>query len=924
MSEKPFMPTTPAPSNLTFIAAKTSAPLPPAGLLAREKFNDLLQTQEPVSLLLVHAPAGYGKTTTLAERLDELETKAAWYRLENTDNDPVRFAGYLAHALGQIVDTPDRPAFHPTGDQQGHGLESFLTELLAGLPPSEDPSYLVLDDYQVITNPQIHQGIRFLLRHLPPYLTLVVISRTLPPLGVAQLRMKGQMIEITSRDLAFDADEAQSYFEQRLPFEVSRENIERAVRRVEGWVSALQLLSASARTSIEFSHFVDQLDQGNQHIFDYFDELVGQDLSEQQRSFLLRTSILDRFNAGMVMRVMNDSDGQALLGSLLAMGLFITPVDNSALWFRYHQLFSVYLRHLLASTTHENQKALHQRATDAWLELDHAEEAARHAVAAEDPERITRVLNQHGRKFFTEGQFTLLQRCLDALPQKIIAEDPTLTLLRAWVAQGQYKFDEVENWLSAAETQLKAVMSEESQRTVHGEFSAIRAQVAMNYGDSDRALALAREAVAQEAAYLPTSRVAAASVLGEALFVRGELQEALTRMQETEHMARAHQAHQNVIWALCQQSEISVAMGLLQKAYNIQERAFQYAEENQLNHLPILEFLFRIRSQVMWEWHHLESAERCALQGIEILEAQGERWYVQSYTTLAKVAQARGRQSLCADYIAKVQKMLAAGDYHLDWVANAHATMLTYWDAVRDQDAIQRWLTIAPPCKPEAATNHFYQCNGRNRARALMSLGHYQDARPILEALTSVAGQIGLKTDLNRNHIALAYLFWQIENREKALEHMRLALELASTTGAVGSFLRLGKVLIVILKALINDGLIEGMEQQRAERLIQLAQQQRDFSRAIRISLDEAIIQDIIDRPDVPELIRTSPLTRREWQILSLIHAGLSNDQIAEHLKVASTTVKTHIRSLYQKQNISHRSEAIELAKDLLSKIQGE
>ncbi len=111
---------------------------------------------------------------------------------------------------------------------------------------------------------------------------------------------------------------------------------------------------------------------------------------------------------------------------------------------------------------------------------------------------------------------------------------------------------------------------------------------------------------------------------------------------------------------------------------------------------------------------------------------------------------------------------------------------------------------------------------------------------------------------------------------------------------------------------------------QRAERLIQLAQQQRDFSRAIRISLDEAIIQDIIDRPDVPELIRTSPLTRREWQLLSLIHAGLSNDQIAGNLKVAAKTVKTHIRSLYQKQNISHRSEAIELAKDLLSKVQGD
>ncbi len=241
------------------------------------------------------------------------------------------------------------------------------------------------------------------------------------------------------------------------------------------------------------------------------------------------------------MRVMDDSNGQALLSSLLSMGLFITPVDNSALWFRYHPLFSVYLQHLLSCTTEENRQQLHQRASDAWLELDHAEEAARHAIAADDADRITRVLTIHGRKFFTEGQFILLQRCLDALPQDVIAQDPTLTLLRAWVAQGQYKFDEVENWLSAVETRLEASMTEDTQRAVHGEFSAIRAQVAMNYGDGERALALAREAIDQEAR-LPTSRVAAASVIGEALFVQGELEEALARMQETEHLARAHQA----------------------------------------------------------------------------------------------------------------------------------------------------------------------------------------------------------------------------------------------------------------------------------------------------------------------------------------------------------------------------------------------
>lgn len=918
------MTTTIVPGERTFISAKTLPPQAPAALIAREKFNDTLHETNSVGLMLVQAPAGYGKTTTTAERLKALEADVAWYRLDAPDNQPGQFAAYLAHTLesnrpGTCPDTLRR--LTTSGFDN---LQEFLTHLLAEMPVEAEPLYVVLDDYHLITDPEIHEAMRFLLRHQPAYLTMIILTRTVPPIGVAQLRMQGHMLEISARELGFDADEAQHYFEQRLPYEVSRESIERAVRRVEGWVSALQLVATSAATSVAFNEMVEQFEDGNQYIFDYFDELLGRQLDDEALGFLLRTSLLDRFNAFLAMRVAGHRDGQALLNQLISKGFFVMPLDSSGLWFRYHPLFSAYLRHLLACSAQEDVTALHQQASDAWRELDRPEEAARHAVKAQDQQRITRILLDHGRAFFTEGQFALLQQCLDALDPTSIADEPLLTLLRAWVAQSQYKFDEAEQWLAAAEAKLKEHLSDDDLRSVRCEFSAVRAQVAMNFGDSHTALGQATDAMEQEARFLPTSKVAAASVMGEALFVEGHLKEALARMQDTETLARAHGAHQNVLWALCQQSEINVAMGLLQKAYNVQERAFQYAEEYHLDHLPILEFLYRIRSQVMWEWHHLENAERCALQGIEILEAQGERWYLQSYTSLAKVAQARGRQTLCADYIQKIQKMLASGEYHIDWVANSHATMLSFWDAVRDREAIQRWLTAAPDYAIEDATNHFLQCNARNWARAYLSLEQPEKARPILEGLQAVAERIGLQMDLNRNHIALAHMHWQLEDREQALFHMREALQLASTTGAVGSFLRLGKVLIVILKALINDQMIDGMELQRAERLIQLSQQQRDFSRAIRISLDEAIIQDIIDRPDVPELIRTSPLTRREWQILSLIHAGLSNDQIAEHLKVAATTVKTHIRSLYQKQNIAHRSEAIELARDLLSKIQGE
>ncbi|AZZ90024.1 HTH-type transcriptional regulator MalT [Hahella sp. KA22] len=918
------MTTTIKPESLTLIKAKIMPPPRPARLLEREKFDDLLHEIDPVNLILVQAPAGYGKTTMIDDRLNALGANAAWFRLDAQDNLSEQFAFYVAHTLNEAT-RGACPETLRTLNQQGYPtLQTFLTDLLSELPLEGDPLLVVLDDYHLITNTEIHSGVTFLLRHLPPYITLVLLSRTTPPIGVAQLRMQGRMLEITAKDLSFSADEAQAYFEQRLRFEVSRESIERANRRVEGWVSALQLLAATASTGVEFNEYVEQLHSGNHYIFDYFDELTRTSIDNEQRLFLLRTSVLERFNALMVMRLAQQQDGQFLLNSLLNLGLFIVPLDSSGLWFRYHPLFAAYLRHMQACVLPDETARLHQRASDAWREMGFFEDAARHAVLAKDQQRIKDILLSCGRDFFTEGQFNLLQRCFDALNKEVIADHPILTLLRAWVAQGQYQWSEVESWLKAAEQHLKTHCSEEEWEAITGEFNAVRAQVAMNVGDAERAQTFAKSALAHDPVYLPTSRTAASSVIGESLFVQGHLKEAINRMQDTEQLALAEHAHQNVIWALCQQSEISVAQGYLQKAYNIQEKALQYAEDHSLERLPILEFLYRIRSQIMWEWHHLESAERCALKGIEILESQGERWFIQSYVMLAKIAQARGRQSLCADYVQKIHKMLASGEYHIDWTANAHAAMLSYWDAVRDKESIQRWLTAAPEPTPEQATNHFTQCNIRNWARAYVSLGDFDKALPLLEGIQSMAEQFGLKTDINRNHIHLSQLYWLNEQREEALRHMAIALKLASTTGAVGSFLRIGKVLINILKALISEEQLDEMEKQRAERLIQLAQQQRDFSRAIRISLDEAIIQDIIDRPDVPELIRTSPLTRREWQVLSLIHAGLSNDQIAEHMKVAPTTVKTHIRSLYQKQNITHRSEAINLARDLLSKIQGE
>ncbi|MFC6673019.1 HTH-type transcriptional regulator MalT [Marinobacterium aestuariivivens] len=862
---------------------------------------------------MLQAPAGYGKTTLINGWSQRQDHACLWYNLDPTDDQPEAFMRCLDEGLRETLQ------LQPAATDGDAG--TLMIALLNDLPEQHEPLLLVLDDYHHIADPRIDAALRLLLRHQPDYLGIAVLSRSQPRLGIAELRVKRRLIELGSEDLAFDADEAAALLARQLPFEASREQAERLNRRTEGWASALQLACLASQTPALLDRFIEALHAGQRHTLDYLAEEVVAPLPDELRDFLYRTCILDRFDAGLAARVSGEDRAAALLVQLERQGLFLQRCDDVPDWYRYQGLFARCLQQLLARHRPREIAELHLRACDAWLELDAPQNAVRHALAAGDESRLLALLLRYGRQFYRDGQLPLLQQCLQRLSDNSIHRQPLLTLLSAWVAQSQHHFEEAEHWLQKAEETLEPIYNDDEWRALQGDFCAIRSQMAMNVGATDSAIELADNALALNPEHMRSSRTTALSVLGEAHFVRGNLDEAQRRMVETEQLARSHDASQLVLWTLIQQSELAIARGHLQQAYNLQERAFSYAETQQLPPNPMLEFLHRIRGQILWEWYHLEATEACALKGIEILEPHGERWFLQCYTLLAKVAHSQGRQSLCADYVQRMQKLLARWDYHLDWVANAQAMLITYWEETRDSDSLARWLDTAPA--QASLTNHFGQCNARNRARALLALERHDEAAGILTACLDSAERCALAMDQNRNHLYLALLDWHRQQREAALDHLQRALILATTTGALSSFLRLGKPLIVMLKAVIAERRLDDLERQRAERLIGLCQQQRQFSRAIRITLDEAIIQDIINRPDVPELIRTSPLTRREWQVLSLIHGGLPNEQIASQLDVAPTTIKTHIRSLYQKLGVANRAEAIALASDLLAKIQG-
>ncbi|MFG6177909.1 HTH-type transcriptional regulator MalT [Halomonas sp. THAF12] len=903
---------------MPLIQEKLASPLLPLTLVARPRLNDHFVLDERVRVLLVKAPPGYGKSTLVAERLPALEQRATWLCLDARDDRPERFASYFAAALDRLCRehlAVSLPAVDAT-----LSLDAQLESWLAELPTEASPCRLVLDNVEHLHHPVILDGLNYWLRHQPRWLTLTLISTTQPPLGLPGLRLRGGLEEIGPMELAFDSEEAQTLCDEQLSFPPTRVSLERALRLTEGWPMALNWLVERTTTRAGFDALIERLSGAHPDFVAWFDDLLQDTLDSTDHEFLLQLGVLERFSPQLVARLLEGDRVTQRLAALDRTGLFLQRIDPHDQWCRFHALFAQYLHHRRHELSLEAQRRLHRRASEAWLALDAPALALSQAIEADDPEALTALLEAQGPTMLGQGHFALLARALATLGEPRVVASPHLTLLHGWVSHAQYQFDRTAQAIAWIEAQL----DEPAWQELAAEFATLRAQLAINRGDAERAAPLAEQALALPARYLAATPVSAGAIFCEARFVQGQLEDSLSRIRVVEQDARRIGDDQLMLWALCHHSETLVAQGRLQAAYDIQERAYAHIEHCGLDRLPVAEFLHRIRSQLLWEWHRLDEAEQAALDGIAVLDNQGESWTLQCHISLAKVALARGDQAQCADHVRRIRKILAEGHYHIDWRANAHATLLTWWQANDDRDAVARWLQEAPTAEPATASNHFAQANVRNHARALMLLERPDEARPLLEALEAQTERFGLVTDANRNRLCLAALEWQCSHEEAALDHLASALELASRTGLIGSFLRLGHPLTAMLVRLLEHHELDELARRRAERLIELAGRQRDFGRAVRLILDEAVIADIVARPDVPELIRTSPLTRREWQILGLIHAGLSNEQIAEQLSVAPTTVKTHIRSLYQKQNIRRREEAIALAGDLLARIEGE
>jgi LuxR family transcriptional regulator, maltose regulon positive regulatory protein len=629
------------------LRSKLGPPPIRAGLIARARLNGLLEAGAQTRLCLIDAPAGSGKTTLLAQwcLADQASRRVAWLSLDEGDDDPVRFWSYLVEAF-RVVE----PGFGeaPQALLQGPGTadvftQAILPELINGLATSESDLVLVLDDYHLVTNPDCHETLAFFVDHLPANVHLMVATRVDPPLPLARLRASGELTEIRIAELGFSNAEATALLNDAMRLDLTLKDVRRLWERTEGWAAGLYLAGLSLRGREDPGPFIASFEAGHRHVIDYLGTEVLARQPEPVRSFMLRTSILQRLSGPLCDAVLEADNSAELLAELEHANLFLIALDDQRQWWRYHHLFAQLLRLELSDREAELVPVLHRRAAAWHRDTGDVEAAIYHATAAGEFAEAGSLISRHWLTYFRRGHVATLERWLQGLPEDVIAAHPPIALISAWVGgQRNASMQEIERWLAAAEAGDYQGPLPPGIRSVP--FAAAMVRAVNTFDDVGRSLRAARQVLDAAGPRASESYWMGAVTLGRSLYLSGQGQEARAALEEVASNVPApdHQPYV-VVNTFALLSLLAGEDGDDQRALALARHAMDVVEAQGVRYDALSGVAYIALAQAMARRGELAEAEQLLEQALYVL---GNDSFVvqhaQALLELAGVRHARG------------------------------------------------------------------------------------------------------------------------------------------------------------------------------------------------------------------------------------------------------------------------------------------
>jgi LuxR family transcriptional regulator, maltose regulon positive regulatory protein len=563
------------------LSSKLHPPATRHGTVVRQALLDRLSADMSARLVLVVAPAGWGKTSLLCDWCAASETgRTAWLSVDQGDNDPVRFWAHLIAAVDAVSPGIGAAALEVLAAPGVKTADAVLDPVINDFARMPARVTLVVDDYHLITNQAIQECVEFLVEHLPPTLRLALATRSDPALPLARLRARGQMTEIRADELRFSEAETEELLSETLGLALPPEEVHALQQRTEGWAAGLYLAGLSLRGRKDTALIVRAFSGDDRQIVDYFAAEVLDGLPPRVRSLLLRTSVLDRL-AGPLCDAVTGADGsQRLLEEIERSQLFLVPLDNARHWYRYHTLFADMLRRELDQSEPGLAPLLHRRASAWHRQHGSIAEAIGHAISACDLADARELIASHWNLLVHEGLTETVGSWLDRLPAEMVVEDARMCLIRGFLARWLGRLDEVEPWLAAAGATAPKGPFTEGPTSVESAAFMLRAGYCHMIGDLAGAEAASRRAVELEAAGRPWWRTVALATLGANLFWRGQDAEACTILEQVVEPTHPPANKIYSSWALGCLAAISARRGDLESC----ERRLQQATDLAARH----------------------------------------------------------------------------------------------------------------------------------------------------------------------------------------------------------------------------------------------------------------------------------------------------------------------------------------------------
>jgi len=503
-------------------------------LVHRAALLDALSAGLDRRLTLLSAPAGWGKTTLLAQWVlaGSAGRRFSWLSLDTSDNDPVWFWMYAIAALQELNPGVGNRAFELL--QMGADpLRVVLPNLLNELAALQYPLVLILDDYHLVASRAVHEQMAFVINRMPTNLHVVMATRSDPALPLARLRAEGDLMEIRTDDLRFEGTEADHLLNQVLGLGLTDDHVQLLCRRTEGWAAGLHLAALSLVGRSDSAAFITTFAGDNRHIVDYLMAEVLEGQPPHLRSFLLRTALLHRLSGDLCDAVLETTGSAAVLNQIERENLFVVPLDSSRHWYRYHQLFGELLRAELHRIAPDLVPELHRRAAIWFEEQGLVDEAVRHLVAAGDIAHSADLIAADWAGEFNAGGVSTVSRYLGLLPQETVSRDPRLTVARIWIALHLGRLDDAADGIETLHTAVAA----EGSPTLAAEIAVLRAVHSFKTGDLASALETSRHAITLDLGDTPPGRSSAYCVYGSALYFSGCTDEAQAAFHRSVQLA---------------------------------------------------------------------------------------------------------------------------------------------------------------------------------------------------------------------------------------------------------------------------------------------------------------------------------------------------------------------------------------------------